>query len=68
MACNSLRSVQVWVPGDMDPTDIGAREYEGKEVYDLHGARFERATWTHLATQAINRQLNEQGHGVIVEV
>jgi len=36
-------------------------------VYEVHGACFERATWT-LATQPNDRQLNEWGHGVIVEV
>jgi hypothetical protein len=47
--------------------DIGTREYRGKEVYDVHGACFERATWTYLATQPVNRELSELGHGVIEE-
>jgi hypothetical protein len=47
---------------------ICAHEYEGKEVYEVHGARFERATWAHLVTQPIDRQLSELGYGVIVQV
>ena len=47
---------------------IWAREYQGKEVYEVHGARFEIATWTQLTTQPINRQLSELRHGVIEEV
>jgi len=36
--------------------------------YDVHGARFERPTWSHLTMQLVDRQLSELGHGVIVEV
>ena len=71
IACKSLRSLRLRVPGKWihpDQTDIETRKYEGKEVYDLHGARFERTTWSNLATQLIFRQLSELGHGVIVKV
>ena len=38
-------------------------------MYDIvHGARFERATWSHLPMQLVDMQLSELGHDVIVEV
>jgi len=47
IACKSLWSLPcryrgIWIHPDQ--MDIETRKYEGKEVYDVHGARFERTT------------------------
>lgn len=51
-----------------DQIDIDIREYEGKEVYQVHIACFERTRPSNVATQPLDRQLSQLGHGVIVEV
>jgi len=53
----SSESAGVGTSVHKDQTDIGAREYQGKEAYEIHGARFETAMWSHLATQLVDRQL-----------